>query len=70
LIRFQVPVATDVKLVVYDMAGREVSVVMIERKEAGTYEVKFDGSGLASGAYIYRLQAGGFIQSKKLVLLK
>jgi hypothetical protein len=41
-----------------------------ERRDAGVHEVKFDGSTLASGVYFYRLQAGDFIQSKKLLLLK
>jgi hypothetical protein len=64
------PKASDVRLSVYDMLGREVSVLVDERKDAGVYEVKFDGSNLASGVYFYRLHAGDFVQSKRLVLLK
>jgi len=52
------------------MLGREVSVLVNEKKEAGVHEVKFDGSGLASGVYLYRLQAGSYVQTKKLLLLK
>jgi hypothetical protein len=52
------------------MLGREVSVLLNERREAGVHEVKFDGSNLASGVYFYRLQAGNFVQSKKLVIVK
>jgi hypothetical protein len=59
-----------VKLAVYDMLGREVAVLVNEPKPAGNYTVKFDGSGLASGVYIYRLAAGNFVDTKKLVLLK
>lgn len=70
VISFQLSVASDVKLAVYDLLGREVAVPVNERKAPGTYEVKFDGSGLASGVYLYRLTAGSFVQSRKFVLLK
>jgi hypothetical protein len=69
-IRFQVPSISDVKISVFDLLGREVAVLVNERKGPGSYEVKFDGSGVASGVYFYRLQAGNFVQSKKLLLLK
>jgi photosystem II stability/assembly factor-like uncharacterized protein len=62
--------ASNVRLVVYDLIGREVAVLVNERKAPGRYEVKFDASGLASGVYFYTLQAGDFVQSKKLVLLR
>ena len=54
----------------YDMLGRQVSVLMNERSEAGVHEVKFDGSGLASGVYFYRIQAGEFVQTKRLLLVR
>jgi hypothetical protein len=57
-------------LTVFDMLGREVSVLVNERRDAGVHEVKFDGSNLASGVYFYRLQAGDFVQSKRLLILK
>ncbi len=69
-VRFQVPEVSDVKLVVYDILGREVAVLVNERKSAGTYEARFDASGLSSGVYIYRLTAGMYVQSRKMVLLK
>jgi hypothetical protein len=59
-----------VKLAVYDLLGREVSVLVNERKAPGSYTVQFNGSGLASGVYLYRLKAGSFVETKKLVLLK
>ena len=59
-----------VRLAVYDILGREVSVLVNERREAGVHEVKFDGAGLASGVYFYRLQAGSFMETKKLLLLR
>ena len=66
----QVQSVSEVKLVVYDILGREVAVLVNERKSAGTYEVSFDGKGLASGVYIYRLTAGSFVQSKKMQLVR
>jgi hypothetical protein len=63
-------VASNVKLVVYDMLGREVSLLVNDRIEAGVHEVKFDGSNLASGVYLYRLTAGTFVQTRKLLVLK
>jgi hypothetical protein len=62
--------ASNTKLVVYDLLGREVAVLVNEKKSPGTYEVHFDGSGLASGVYIYRLMAGSFVQSRTMMLLK
>jgi hypothetical protein len=52
------------------MLGRQVSVLVNERRNAGVHEVKFDGSQLSSGVYFYRLQTGGFMDTKKLLLLK
>jgi hypothetical protein len=59
-----------VKLVVYDILGREVKVLVNEQKEAGVYTVQFDARGLASGTYISRLTAGDFVQTRKLVLVR
>ena len=52
------------------MLGRAVSVLVNDRKEAGAYQVMFDGSNLASGMYFYILQAGSFVVAKKLLLLR
>ena len=70
VISYQLPAASDVRLVVYDVLGREVAVLVNERKTPGSYEVKFDGSGLTSGVYLYRLTAGSFVQTRKLLLLR
>ena len=61
---------SNVKLSVYDVLGREVAVLVNERKLPGRYEVTFDGSGLSSGSYFYRMEAGNFVETKKLLLLK
>jgi photosystem II stability/assembly factor-like uncharacterized protein len=64
------PVVRDVRLVVYDLLGREVAVLVNERKATGTYEVRFEASGLASGVYIYRLTTGDFVQTRKMILVR
>jgi hypothetical protein len=69
-IRYQVSGVRDVKLSVFDLLGREVAVLVNERKAPGSYEVTFDASALASGVYICRLTAGAFVQSRKMVLIK
>jgi hypothetical protein len=69
-IGFELPISAKVRLSVFDMLGREVAVLVNERKSAGVYEVSFNAEGLSSGIYIYRLHAGDFMQSRKIVLLK
>jgi len=69
-ITFELPKASMVRLTVYDMLGREVAVIVNERRDAGVHEVRFDGSGLSSGVYLYRLQAGEFVRTLKSVLLQ
>jgi len=69
-IRFQLPEASLVKLDVYDVSGRWVSTLVDGWREAGSHEVAFDGSNLASGVYIYYLTAGQFNASGKMVLMK
>jgi hypothetical protein len=59
-----------VRLVVYDLLGREVAVLVDEKKEPGVYEVKFDGGNLSSGVYLYRMLAGSHVESKKFLLLR
>jgi Secretion system C-terminal sorting domain len=69
-IKFEVPKASHVSLSVFDILGREVSVLVNDRRDAGVYGVKFDGSNLASGVYFYRLQAGTYVETRKLLLLR
>jgi hypothetical protein len=64
------PVSMNVKLSVYDLLGREVAVLVNERRAAGSYQDIFDGNGLASGVYVYRLIAGEAIETKRMVLLE
>jgi hypothetical protein len=69
-IKYELPRASYVSLTVYDILGREVSVLVNERRNAGVHGAKFDGSNLASGVYLYRLQAGDFVASKKMLVVK
>jgi hypothetical protein len=69
-IKYSVPKQSLVKLVVYDLIGREVATLVNGMKQPGNYEVNFDASNLASGAYFYRIEAGDFKDVKKMVLLK
>jgi DUF971 family protein len=62
--------SSEVTLKVFDLLGREVATLVNERLQPGSYETTFDGSGLASGVYLYRLKAGGFVETKKLLLLR
>jgi hypothetical protein len=59
-----------VKLIVYDITGREVQTLVNERLQPGTYETTFDGSQLTSGIYFYQMVSGDFKQTRKLILLK
>ncbi len=69
-INYQIPELSFVTLKIYDVLGSEVTTLLNEEKEVGGYEVEFDGRGLPSGIYFYRLQAGSFIETKKMLLLK
>jgi hypothetical protein len=77
VIRYELPEASAVKVQVFDVLGRVVATVVNERRDAGIYEVPFNASGLSSGTYFYRLearssgsQAGSFVETKKMVLVK
>jgi hypothetical protein len=69
-ISYAVPEISPVTIKVYDLTGQEVAVLVNEVKEAGTYELNFDASNLASGVYIYRMIAGDFSSVKKMSVLK
>ncbi|HMK38354.1 MAG TPA: T9SS type A sorting domain-containing protein, partial [Bacteroidota bacterium] len=69
-IRYGLPSASRVELSVYNTLGERVAVLADGIQEAGFHEVRFDGSSLSSGVYFYRLQTPGFVQTRKLSLLK
>jgi photosystem II stability/assembly factor-like uncharacterized protein len=69
-INFQVPNASFVNLKVYDVLGDEVAALVKEEKPSGNYEINFNASQLSSGIYFYKLQAGSFVETKKMILLR
>ncbi len=70
VISYQLPVASNVSLKVYDVLGKEVMTLVNARQAAGSYTYTLNASKLASGIYFYRLQAGNFVQTKKMMLVK
>ena len=69
-IRYALPQRTYVTLTVFNTLGQQVGVLVNAVEEAGEHSVQFDGTALASGVYLSRLQAGSFVQTKKLVILR
>jgi len=61
---------SNVTLKVYDVLGNEIAKLVNEEKPVGNYEVEFDASRLTSGIYFYKLQAGDYVETKKMVLMK
>lgn len=70
VIRFDLPAREFVSLRVYDVTGKQVATLVDREMQAGTYTSTFDGGGLASGVYYYRLVVGNKVESKKMVLVK
>jgi hypothetical protein len=66
----QLPAASSVRLVVYDLLGREVAVLLDEERPPGAYSITFDASNFASGVYFYRLTAGEYVAIRKMLLLR
>lgn len=69
-IEFALPKSSNVKLVVYDITGKEVEIQAYQQLQAGSYKVNFDGSNLSSSVYFYRLITNEFTETKKMVLVK
>lgn len=70
VIDFQISQAAQARLSVYDLLGREVAVLVNEGLTPGTYRVTFDGQAVASGTYYYRLVAGSFAETRRMMLIK
>ncbi len=69
-IAYEIPSVSKVRLIVYDVLGREVATLVDEVKKPGTYETTFDGKKFSSGVYFFRLEAGSRTQVKKMMILK
>ena len=69
-IRFALPKTTITKVTIYDLLGREIITPVNKKLPAGFHEINIDSNNLSSGVYLYRIQAGDFIQSKKMILMK
>jgi hypothetical protein len=70
LVRYQLPVVSEIRLSIFDLLGREVDVPVHGVQPPGTYEVRWNAAGMASGVYFYRLTAGDFVQTRKMVVVK
>ena len=70
IINFSVPSAGRVRIIVYNQLGQQVSVITNREYSSGNYSINFNGALLASGVYYYRIEAGSFTQTKKMLLLK
>jgi hypothetical protein len=70
IINYQLPMSVNVKLTIYDMLGREISILVNEKQQPGTYQVEWNGANFASGIYFYKLEAGDFKKTKRMVLIK
>ena len=69
-IKYSIPKAGQVTIRLYNIIGEEIVTLVNEEKTIGNYEVEFDESKLPSGVYLYRIQAGDFDETKKMILLK
>ena len=69
-IRYGLPSRSRVSLTIYSTLGQEVATLVQGEQEAGFHEARFDASGFSSGVYLYRLTAGSFVETRKLVLVR
>ncbi len=69
-VKYDLPLDANVKITVFDMLGKEIAVLVNEYKAAGSYDVSFNATQLSSGMYFYRIQAGSFTETKKMLLVK
>jgi hypothetical protein len=70
IIRFKIEDLRFTTLKVYDILGKEIASLVNEKLKAGTYEVTLDGGNLSSGIYFYKLTAGNYIETKRMILMK
>ena len=69
-IKYEMPVEGFVEIEVYNVNGSKVQTLVNENQESGNHEIEFNGSNLSSGIYFYSIEAGSFLQTKRMILLK
>ncbi len=69
-IEYSIPQISQVQIKVFDVLGNDIETLVNDEKPAGTYELTWNAANLPSGVYFYRIKAGDFIQTKKMILLK
>jgi hypothetical protein len=69
-IKYQLPVDGNVKIIIFDMLGKEVQTLVNGFEKAGSYELTFNGINLASGIYFYKMQSENFSELKRMILIK
>ncbi len=69
-IQFSLPAALNVKIIIFNLLGQEIQTLVNETKEAGIHEIIFDAQNLNSGVYLYKIEAGSYIQTRKMTLIK
>ena len=69
IIQYSIPNAAEVELTLFDLLGRELKVLVVGKQEAGYYQVQLNSAGLTPGLYFYRLRAGEYSETRKLLLI-
>ncbi|MBK7629196.1 MAG: T9SS type A sorting domain-containing protein [Ignavibacteriales bacterium] len=69
-IKFAVPERSNVLIKIYDILGSEVATLINKEMDAGRYDVNFNANGYSSGIYLFRMEAGSYVSTKKMTLLK
>ncbi len=70
VINCQLPVSGFISLKIYDLVGKEIITLVNENQDAGYHSIEFNGSGLSSGVYFYKLETEGFAETKRMTLIK
>ena len=69
-IKYEIPNTANIKLIIYDILGREIQTLVNEIQNPGIYEIEFNAASMSSGVYIYKIQAGEFMATRKMVILR
>jgi hypothetical protein len=69
-IKYEIPQESNVSIKIYDVIGNEITTLVNENKQPGSYEIEFNAASLPTGVYFYRIKAGNFVQTKKMLLMK